>query len=175
MCQTYNSFPYDFIIIFLTCYPKTFFSNQPTWVRFGDLNLDDTTDDVRTQVRGVADIITYPAYNKHRSMYNDIGLVKLNSPVTFDSYVKPACLSVVPRYPDGHNAVYVSWMWNLKGDALDMMWKVAVSTKSHTKCIYHSLPSFPNGIDDYSQLCGGYYEDEMILVSEISISIVDKS
>ena len=143
-------------------------------MRVGDLKLNDTTEDARPQIRGVAEIIMHPDYNVRRSKYHNIGLLKLDSPVTFDSYVKPACLSVVPRYPDGHNAIEVAWTWDDEMDTFNEMWKISVSTISHAKCYFLVAQTTHIYIDDNSQFCGRYHENTTVLVSGCSKSIVHK-
>ena len=109
--------------------------------------------------RGAADSSRRRDYNYREDIkYNDIGLVKLDSPVTFDAYVKPACLSVVPRFPNGHNAVEVTWGYDQKEESHNVMWKSRISMISHARCNGDESITklLPTGIDDSSQLCGHY-------------------
>ena len=43
-------------------------------------------------IRTVSRLIRHPAYNIN-TLDNDIGLVKLSSPVTFTDYIRPVCLA----------------------------------------------------------------------------------
>lgn len=82
------------------------FSGKPTQVRVGDLNLKRNDDDARPQLRKIIDIIRHPDYKKPLE-YHDIALIKMESPVKFDAYVRPACL------PYGNviteNAIATGW------------------------------------------------------------------
>ena len=138
-------------------------------MRVGDFKLTDITyQDARSQVRGVAEIIKYPRYRRDLK-YHDIGLLKLDRPLTFDDYFKPACLSLVPRFPDGHNAVEVLWTRDLDDDKYEI-WKSDVSMISLAQCnsLYRGFTKvLPNGIDYNSQLCG-LHDNSSCLVSVTS-------
>lgn len=47
------------------------------------------------QLRNVAELTAHPNY-KRPSKYNDIALIKLDKPVDFTPFVRPACLDTQP-------------------------------------------------------------------------------
>ena len=77
-------------------------------MRVGDLNIKASSDDARPQDRRIAEMIKHPNYRPVVN-YDDIGLLKLDRPVIFDAYVRPACLSLVPRFPDNEKAIAAGW------------------------------------------------------------------
>jgi hypothetical protein len=72
---------------------KYFFRNwQPTIVRLGDQNLNDSVDDRAQPVEyEVKRFIPHPDYNL-RTKQNDIALLELDRLVTFTAFIRPACL-----------------------------------------------------------------------------------
>lgn len=72
----------------------------------GDLNLKRSDDDARPQVRKIISIIRHPDYKKPLE-YHDIALLKLESPVKFDAWVRPACLPY--GMMNTENAIATGW------------------------------------------------------------------
>jgi hypothetical protein len=68
-------------------------------VRLGDIDLKNSADDVDVQDVNVLRRIPYPDYRISEN-YHDIGLLQLDKDVTFDSYVKPACLHSQGNVPE---------------------------------------------------------------------------
>jgi hypothetical protein len=62
-------------------------------VRLGDIDLKDSTDDVNVQMLNVVQRIPHPDYRTSEK-YHDIALLQLDNDVTFDTFVKPACLHI---------------------------------------------------------------------------------
>ena len=87
---------------------KTFYRGPPKYVRLGDLILNTTDDDARPQNRRIAKMIRYPDY-KVGINYHDIALIKLDKPVTFDAYVRPACLSLEQQLSDDKLTIATGW------------------------------------------------------------------
>jgi secreted trypsin-like serine protease len=69
------------------------------YVRLGDIDLNDSADDVDVQMLKVVRRIPYPDYRMSEK-YHDIGLLQLDRDVTFNSYVKPACLHSQDTVPE---------------------------------------------------------------------------
>jgi len=67
------------------------YRNPPTIARLGDLNLKDPNDGARPVNYLVVDIFRHPDY-KPPAKYNDIALLKLDRPVEFNEFIRPACL-----------------------------------------------------------------------------------
>lgn len=78
------------------------------WVRVGDLNTRQTTDIARPQDRRIIQRIRHPNYRRP-AQYNDIALLKMQSPVTFNAYVRPACLDIRGNHPAGEKSVATGW------------------------------------------------------------------
>lgn len=76
---------------------STTIRGNAVYARIGDLNLLTRDDDARPQERRIVERIRHPEY-KRPAEYNDIALLKLDSPVKFDAYVRPACLSTQPNF-----------------------------------------------------------------------------
>lgn len=84
---------------------KCFFSNIsillssgiPEVAKLGSLQYEETyeSDEARPQLRAIVQIIPHPLY-KPSERYNDIALYKLDRPVSFNYYVRQACLSPYP-------------------------------------------------------------------------------
>ncbi|EDV53271.1 venom protease [Drosophila erecta] len=60
-------------------------------VRLGDLEFDTDIDDADPEDFTVSDFTIHPDYY-YPEMYNDISVVRLSRPVTFNEYKHPACL-----------------------------------------------------------------------------------
>ncbi|XP_016999111.2 venom protease [Drosophila takahashii] len=70
-----------------------FFSSQGSVniVRLGDLEFDTSNDDADPEDFTVKDFTLHPGYS-YPVIYNDIAVVRLSRPVTFNEYKHPACL-----------------------------------------------------------------------------------
>ena len=67
------------------------YRNPPTIARLGDINLKVSSYGVRPVNYSVVDIFCHPDY-KPPAKYNDIALLKLDRPVEFNEFIRPACL-----------------------------------------------------------------------------------
>ncbi|XP_029142394.1 acrosin-like, partial [Protobothrops mucrosquamatus] len=74
--------------------------SRPQRIAIGATDISNLLDTV--QLRSVSRIVPYQNYNP-QSKVNDIALVELSSPVTFDDYVQPACL---PHSPMDSEALF---------------------------------------------------------------------
>lgn len=72
------------------------------------MNLERNDEDARVQEKRVIERIRYPEYKKP-SQYHDIALLKLESPVKFDAWVRPACLSVSSASLKPKRAIATGW------------------------------------------------------------------
>ncbi|XP_046488795.1 venom protease-like [Neodiprion pinetum] len=81
----------------LTAAHCTFSSNWGTanWVRVGDLNLQRSDDGARPVDRRITQRIRHPQYELP-SQYHDIALLRLESRVSFNAWIRPACLHTSP-------------------------------------------------------------------------------
>ena len=71
------------------------------------MNLIRKDDDANPQERLIVDRLRYPEYMKP-SEYHDLALLRMETPVRFDAYVRPACLPIVKRI-EGSQAVATGW------------------------------------------------------------------
>ncbi|XP_046750075.1 serine protease snake-like [Diprion similis] len=65
------------------------------WVRVGDLNLERSDDGAKPEDRRIAERIRHPEY-KSPLQYHDIALLRLESRVPFNAWIRPACLHTSP-------------------------------------------------------------------------------
>ncbi|XP_076651153.1 venom protease-like [Halictus rubicundus] len=129
------------------------------WVRVGDLNLESTDDKAKPQNVRVIQRIRHPKYQRP-SQYHDIGLLKLESAVTFDAWVRPICLPY--SLPDTGNedvATATGWGkvdWDDDVGSKDML-KVTIKLVDHARCNRSVQDDriVPRGIVDDWQMCAG--------------------
>lgn len=131
---------------------------EPKWVRVGDLNIFKTNEDAKPQERRIAEIIKYPQY-KQPSQYHDIALLRMNSRVNFDAYVRPACLPLNLEIP--HQKV-IATGWGLTDSdderGSDDLLKVTLNVVATETCnisYRNDRTVFSRGIVDNLQLCAG--------------------
>ncbi|XP_044756150.1 serine protease snake-like [Coccinella septempunctata] len=110
------------------------------------------------QDRKVIDLIRYPDYLPP-SLYNDIGLLKLEKNVAFDIYVRPACLHTSVN-PLGQKAIATGWgRTDFVGYSSDQLLKVTLALSDPVAC-YDSFTKISKlrlerGIDDKIMVCAG--------------------
>ncbi|XP_078033409.1 venom protease-like [Augochlora pura] len=130
-----------------------------SWVRVGDMNLERTDDRAKPQQVRIIDKFRHPEY-KRPSMYHDIGLLKLESPVTFDAWVRPICLPYFT--PDTANedvATATGWGkvdWGDENGSNDLL-KVTINLVNNDVCnrSIHDDRVVPRGVIDSWQICAG--------------------
>lgn len=104
--------------------------------------------------------IPYPQYNSSLR-YNDIALLRLNRRVTFNPYIRPACLpteSLVPGYLTAMGWGATSYATAGSNGLLE----VQLSSFTHTECTdYFKNDEFKLnlGIVEETQLCSGSRND----------------
>lgn len=87
---------------------KTSIQGEPRWVKLGDLNITSNADDAKPAVYSIIKIHDHPLYNKNLH-FHDISLFELNSTVTMNPYVRPACLSTSTTNPVGSKGSITGW------------------------------------------------------------------
>ncbi|XP_025160830.1 venom protease isoform X3 [Harpegnathos saltator] len=132
------------------------------WARVGDLNLAETNDDAMPQTIRIVERILHPDYKKP-SQYHDIAIVKLETPITYTVWARPACLPVdLPDIGYGGAAVATGWGrldW-ADEQGSDHLQKVILSLVPQQSCNESffdadSTISFARGIVDEWQICAG--------------------
>lgn len=83
----------EFYLILNTCD----YSGNPVVVRLGEHNLSDDNDDTQPEDYQVVQVIPHPRY-KSSVKYNDIALLRLETPVRLTDKIRPACLSSSESY-----------------------------------------------------------------------------
>jgi hypothetical protein len=136
---------------------SVFPSGVVRWVRLGDLDINSTTDDAKPQNFSVISTYVYPDY-RSSSHYHDIALLKLDQPVEFSSYVKPACLY------GGRNVseqlIATGWgKLEYFGESSSHLMKVDLNEIAHEECAKSYSNVSPRklqyGIMDNLQVCAG--------------------
>lgn len=133
--------------------------NIARWVRLGDLNLQRTDDDAKPQEFRIIERIRHPNY-QWPSVYNDIGLVKMERKVEFNAWIRPSCLPY--SLPDvGTQGKAVATGWGLaslddESGTSDLM-KVTINLVPHKKCnsSFGVDTKVDHGIIDEWQICAG--------------------
>ncbi|XP_020300107.1 venom protease-like [Pseudomyrmex gracilis] len=132
------------------------------WARVGDLNLADTTDDAKPQTVKIRESIRHEKY-KRPSQYHDIAILRLEREVTYNAWVRPACLPV--NWPDVRNynqTIATGWgLVDWADDAgSDSLLKVSLNLVSHDTCNGFfsdggSEAELAQGVVDEWQMCAG--------------------
>ncbi|XP_006609334.1 serine protease snake-like [Apis dorsata] len=136
-------------------------NSTANWVRLGDLNLERSDDYAKPENFRVIERIRNPHY-KPPSQYHDIALLKLESDVQFNAWIRPSCLpySLPDSGLDG-KATATGWgdvEWHESGSN-DLL-KVTISLVSQPKCNKLFIGNEKNnklkfGITEDSQICAG--------------------
>lgn len=132
-------------------------------VRLGELILSRQDDDAYPIDVIITQRLKHPDY-RPPSTYNDIGLLKLQRRMTFNRYIRPACL------PDdaaitmtSSKAVATGWGLVENNTRSDSLLKVTLEIFSYADCndtfLYDIGPRLRMGIVDVTQLCAGSHTD----------------
>ncbi|EFN87035.1 Serine protease snake, partial [Harpegnathos saltator] len=133
----------------------------PKWARVGDLNLAQTNDDARPQTIKIVEIISHPDY-KQPSVYHDIAIMKLETPVTYTAWARPACLPVdLPDIDNDGKAVATGWGrfdWTddkYSDDLLKVMLSLVPQQSCNESFFEDGNTQLKRGIVDEWQICAG--------------------
>lgn len=83
------------------------FRHALKYVRLGVLDYESDQDDVEARQFEVAEIFIHPLYDSFQFL-NDIGLLRLEKPIEFSDYIRPACLTDVDT-PVSDRFVVSAW------------------------------------------------------------------
>lgn len=125
------------------------------------LNTDE--DDAMPVVFNVAERIVHENY-RDTEEYNDIALIRMDRMVTFNRYVRPACLS--ETFMDAIDNKAIASGWGRTGqyaDSSDVLMKVGLELYSQAEChmIYdRDSGLLAQGILDKQQFCAGDHKNE---------------
>ncbi|XP_050545995.1 venom protease-like isoform X2 [Daktulosphaira vitifoliae] len=134
------------------------------WVRLGELNYADETDDAKPEDYDIILRVSHPDYRQTVSRYNDIALYKLAKEVIFSEYILPICLNADPSLVT-NELIATGWgQIEDAGPASDDLLKVTLNftpvnqcNKTYSKNLKNM--KLPNGILEMSQICAGSDED----------------
>lgn len=138
---------------------NVYFSGYAKVVRLGDLILNSTTDDAQPIDVKIIERFQHEEY-KIPAKYNDIALLKLEHPVTFSQYVRPACLAETFEIP-GAKVIATGWGQTDYDEKTtsDFLQKVSLDLIPHPVCNASNAHSFGRklikGIVDATQVCAG--------------------
>ncbi|XP_058975875.1 transmembrane protease serine 3-like [Musca domestica] len=101
--------------------------------------------------RKVVRTIVHPQYNPN-TIVNDVALLKLESPVTFNDEIRPVCLPDANQTYDGKNAIVAGWgLLKEGGQTSNYLQEATVPIISNQEC---RLTRYKNIIQDV-MLCAG--------------------
>nr|XP_022908284.1 serine protease snake-like [Onthophagus taurus] len=128
-------------------------------VRLGDLDIASTVELAEPQNFKVQKVFTFPEYDSE-SFYHDIALIKLDRPVIYTRYVKPACLQSKFEL-ENNNLTITGWgALEFGGQSHSYLQKAPLRSLPAENCA-RSLPKqakLANGFDEELQICGGDLE-----------------
>lgn len=143
----------------------TFCRGPVRYVRLGELDYEVFSAFNPHQDFNISSIFKHPNYT-YPATYNDIALLKLNKPATFDEFVQPACLHT-DKQINSSNAELVIAGWG-KTEAFaaggsSRLRKATVELFSHDDCskVYgKDRRKLGKGIVEELQFCAGSNVDE---------------
>lgn len=120
------------------------------YVRFGDL------DSAQSHTFNIIEKFVYPLY-KAPSFYHDIALLKIDGPIEFNEYIRPACIA------DANTMIakrVISTGWgstSYRGDIHSHLQKVQLNVSSYAECNteYAERSAVERGIVNETQICAG--------------------
>ncbi|XP_026808260.1 venom protease-like [Rhopalosiphum maidis] len=131
------------------------------WALLGDNDIGSNEGDADPQVREIVQRILHPNY-KPPSMYNDIGLYRLNTPVQFNRFILPVCINSDEQLTT-KQAIAIGWgRTSSAGQTSNVLMKVSLDFVEQNECNRsYSSSASPNlefGINPSSQICAGKME-----------------
>lgn len=145
-----------------------FFRGAAKYVRLGDLDIFNTTDDAEPQDYTVERTFAHPDY-RWPAKYHDIGLIELNEAVNVTNYVKMACLDT-ERIHNQTKMIACGWgQTEAVGPQSSILIRVDLDVVSSGNCSKTYPPDerqLPNGVIEDEMLCAGG-EMDTCLVREI--------
>lgn len=129
-------------------------------VRLGDLDLKSEDDSALPQQFTVSQRIAHPDYRSD-SQYHDVGLLKLDNPVKYTSYVRPGCLDTSSNLVERK---FIATGWGsveFAGSNSDILQKVDLDYFPDQKCaeVFGPQRQLEKGMNITTQLCAGGYDN----------------
>lgn len=124
----------------------------------GDLNYASESDDAQPRTFTIVERKKHPLF-KLPSKYNDIALVKINGPVSFNNYIRPACLPQ-SKAIDTMKAIATGWGKLSHNQATsDHLQKVVLELFTQYECnqsyAFEISRQLNRGIVEETQFCAG--------------------
>lgn len=110
-----------------------------------------------TPVLHIAERIPYPDYKSY-SFYYDIGLIRLQTRLTFNDFVRPACLDTEALLYEKEKVMATGWgQRGYSQSTSKLLLKVGLEIFSNNECneIYDKDITLRDGIIDSFQICAG--------------------
>ncbi|XP_022176319.1 serine protease snake-like [Myzus persicae] len=131
------------------------------WALLGDNDLGSNEGAADPQVREIVQRVLHPNY-KPPSMYNDIGLYRLSTPVQFNRFIFPACINNEEQLT-AKQAIAIGWgRTSSAGQTSNVLMKVSLDFVKQNECnrSYSSSksPNLEFGINPNNQICAGKLE-----------------
>ncbi|XP_022900045.2 venom protease-like [Onthophagus taurus] len=128
------------------------------FVRLGDLDIYSTKDVADPQQYKISKTIPYQEYTS-TSHYHDIALLKLEKPVKFSDFVRPACIQTKYSF---ENVTLKATGWgalSFGSDIHSFLQKVNLHVYAKKDCDVTYKPAFNllRGIADDTQICAGSF------------------
>ncbi|KAJ3663665.1 hypothetical protein Zmor_007898 [Zophobas morio] len=132
------------------------------WIRLGDLDLQNTTEDANPQDVRIVRTYVHPDY-RSSSHYHDIALFKMAEEVSLAIDFKAACLHVGKNLPVNTLQATGWGKMGYFGDKSSHLMKVKLGLVNHSTCAkrYANVANtrrLKNGILDQYQMCAGNVE-----------------
>ncbi|GFY62964.1 testisin [Trichonephila inaurata madagascariensis] len=109
----------------------------------------------------VAEVSIHPKFGMPRRYSNDLALLRLKKPFTFDTFTQPICLPDPDQDYEGRNGTVVGWGWmnEIEKRNAEKLQKVRVPVLNNSLCEkwYREVHNGYVRIYDY-QICAGYKE-----------------
>ncbi|XP_044256879.1 proclotting enzyme-like [Tribolium madens] len=122
-------------------------------VRLGDHNIKTNTE-IRHIEKRVKRIVRHRGFDP-RTLYNDIAILTLDSPVQFSQQIRPICLPTVGNDFAGHTGTVIGWgSLRESGPQPSVLQEVNIPIWSNRDCKLKYGPAAPGGIVDH-MLCAG--------------------
>lgn len=124
----------------------------------GDLNYAIETDDAQPRTFRIVERMKHPLF-KLPSKYNDIALAKIDGPVQFNNYIRPACLPQ-SKTIDTMRVIATGWgKLNHISPTSDHLQKVVLELFTQQECnesyVFQISRQLSRGIVDDTQFCAG--------------------
>ncbi|GLH08206.1 Serine proteinase stubble [Gryllus bimaculatus] len=123
-------------------------------VHLGDHNIK-TNYEVRHIVKKVKRVVRHRGFDS-RTLYNDVAVLTLDSPVTFTQQVRPVCLPSGNALYAGQTATVIGWgSLRESGRQPEILQEVSIPIWTNSECRAKYGSAAPGGIVEHF-LCAGY-------------------